>query len=481
MSNHSFGSSEMRRHCVWTAIVVAVLGCSARGWAQPWIFDFGTATGAFTTANTVDTSTFLPVPEVSAGKARVRVGTQGGGFFLENQVIGFGSESYLRIAAPTGSSLNKMSVYNYSPGNAFTFRFHVRFGASDGSPSATAGSWYMFAGDSGCFTSNSGFTGTHCFLGMRWLFYAGGRVSTRYRNTGSWSSAGLDTASFAQGHEYLVEIYGNNSPVDLPYTFNGPQSIPSNSFDIWVDNVLVGDALPKAQIGNLANIDSWMFYAENSAGSAANLFLDNITYTNGVAESRLPIKLASFRATAFGANSVVITWKTISEVDNYGFKVEKSSNGTDFSEIQGSFTAGNGTTNRSFDYSYTDNGVRSGTWYYRLLQMDLDGSVHYGGTMKVEVLTGIADTSPAIFLLEQNWPNPFNPKTVVSCQLPVPSKVRLVVYDMLGREVATLLDEVMEAGRYDVPFEGAGLSSGVYVYRLTAGRYVESKRMVLAR
>jgi hypothetical protein len=471
----------MRRHFVWMAAAVTMLACSTRGQAQPWIFNFGTATGTFSTANTVDTSAFLPAPETNGGKARVRVGSQGGGFSLENQVIGFGLESYLRIAAPTGSSLNKLSIYNYAPGDAFTLQFHVRFGASDGSASVTAGTWYMFVGDSGCFTSNSGFTGTHCFLGMRWLFYAGGKISTRYRNSGTWSAAGFDTTSFVQGHEYLVEIYGNNSPVDLPYTLNGPRSVASNTFDIWVDNVLVGDDLAKAQLGNSASVDSWMFYAENSNGNAANIFLDDIIYTNAVAESRLPIKLASFHALAIDANRVLVTWKTISEVNNYGFKVEKSTNGTDFSEIPGSFTAGNGTTNRSFEYSYTDQNAQPGNWYYRLLQIDLDGTVHNGGIVKVEVLAGIADSSPAIFALEQNWPNPFNPKTVVSCQLSVASRVRLVVYDVLGREVATLLDGVMATGRYDVPFDAAGLSSGVYVYRLTAGRYVESRRMLLVK
>jgi len=85
------------------------------------------------------------------------------------------------------------------------------------------------------------------------------------------------------------------------------------------------------------------------------------------------------------------------------------------------------------------------------------------------------------FLLEPNYPNPFNPKTVVSCQSPVASRIRLVVYDLLGREVKVLLDEQKAPGRYQVDFDGAKLSSGVYIYRMSAGNYVESKRMLLLR
>jgi hypothetical protein len=88
---------------------------------------------------------------------------------------------------------------------------------------------------------------------------------------------------------------------------------------------------------------------------------------------------------------------------------------------------------------------------------------------------------PTSFMLEQNYPNPFNPKTVVSCQLPVASRVNLVVYDLLGREVAVLLDEHKAPGKYQVEFDGTKLSSGVYIYRLTAGDFVESKRMILLR
>jgi phosphatidylserine/phosphatidylglycerophosphate/cardiolipin synthase-like enzyme len=106
----------------------------------------------------------------------------------------------------------------------------------------------------------------------------------------------------------------------------------------------------------------------------------------------------------------------------------------------------------------------------------------FGGTDTLAVSVGKDQNGiPLTFALQQNHPNPFNPKTVVSCQWPVASRVRLVVYDMLGREVATLLDAERAAGRYEVTFDATGLSSGVYVYRLTAGEYVMSHTMLLLR
>jgi glucuronoarabinoxylan endo-1,4-beta-xylanase len=88
---------------------------------------------------------------------------------------------------------------------------------------------------------------------------------------------------------------------------------------------------------------------------------------------------------------------------------------------------------------------------------------------------------PATFALFQNYPNPFNPKTVVRFQVPGISDVKLVVYDILGREVAVLVNERKSAGIYEVSYGASGLASGVYIYRLTAGTYVQSRKMVLLK
>ena len=85
------------------------------------------------------------------------------------------------------------------------------------------------------------------------------------------------------------------------------------------------------------------------------------------------------------------------------------------------------------------------------------------------------------FSLSQNYPNPFNPKTVVSFQLPVASHVVLTVYDLLGREVAVLVNGQNAPGSYEATFDGSGLASGVYIYRLQAGNFLVSKRLILLK
>jgi hypothetical protein len=136
--------------------------------AQPWYYDFGTGTGSHTSGVS---ETFLPSPQTNGGTARVRIGTQGGSFNLENQTIAFGSNSYLRGVAPTGTSVNKFSIYDYTAGKSYTIRFTVRLGASDGSATgASSGSWYFFAGDGAGYSDGTGFTGTQVFTGIKYSY-----------------------------------------------------------------------------------------------------------------------------------------------------------------------------------------------------------------------------------------------------------------------------------------------------------------------
>ncbi len=111
-----------------------------------------------------------------------------------------------------------------------------------------------------------------------------------------------------------------------------------------------------------------------------------------------------------------------------------------------------------------------------------DTSLHYyTGLMTLGVEGRQSAAVPSSFSLDQNYPNPFNPTTVVSFQLPVVSKVRLVVYDILGREVATLVNETKQPGTYTLNFDGSALASGVYIYRLNAGQYVQCRKMLLVK
>lgn len=139
------------------------------------------------------------------------------------------------------------------------------------------------------------------------------------------------------------------------------------------------------------------------------------------------------------------------------------------------FVEGKGTTTETQSYYFADENLNPATYSYRLKQIDLDGSFEYSKEIEVEV--GIPDN----FTLYQNYPNPFNPATIISWQLPVGSHVTLKIYDLLGREITTLVDKEFEAGKYETVFDASEYSSGIYLYRLTASDFISSGKMQLIK
>ncbi|MEO8167222.1 MAG: T9SS type A sorting domain-containing protein [bacterium] len=182
----------------------------------------------------------------------------------------------------------------------------------------------------------------------------------------------------------------------------------------------------------------------------------------------LPVQLASFTGHHLGNALVRLDWSTISEINNYGFYVQRRrENETEFAEIS-QLIPGHGTTNEPQHYSWTDSAATMNRWYYRLKQVDLDGSVHLTEPIMVDVLTSVTESKPMEYSLHQNYPNPFNPSTTIKYDLPEPVKVSLVVYDVLGRKVTELANGSREAGYHSVRWNGADVSSGVYFARFTA-------------
>jgi hypothetical protein len=197
----------------------------------------------------------------------------------------------------------------------------------------------------------------------------------------------------------------------------------------------------------------------------------------------LPIQLASFTGHVQSNGSVLLEWRTISELNNYGFFVERREESEPaFSELPNVFIPGHGTTNEPHDYSYVDATVSHGNWQYRLRQVDLDGTLHYTEPISVSVLTGVnGNALPTVSQLFQNYPNPFNPSTMIRFTLAQPGQTILRVFDVLGREVATLVNEKKAAGQHAVEWLPANLPSGVYYCRLEADGYVNTKRLVLLK
>ncbi|MBI5473844.1 MAG: T9SS type A sorting domain-containing protein [Ignavibacteriae bacterium] len=223
-------------------------------------------------------------------------------------------------------------------------------------------------------------------------------------------------------------------------------------------------------------------FARSSANSS--LILYNWMPANAAGNFLpLPVQLASFTGSATN-NAVHLNWRTISEVNNYGFYVErKRSSETTWTLVPNSFVAGNGTTNIPHDYAFTDQNVSSGAWQYRLKQVDLDNSVHFSDPILVDVLTGVDEQqAPREFALRQNYPNPFNPQTTIRFSVEKTDRAVLEVFNIIGQRVATLFNGVAEPGKYyDVKFSGTELPSGVYIYRLQSGTRVDLKKLIILK
>jgi hypothetical protein len=184
----------------------------------------------------------------------------------------------------------------------------------------------------------------------------------------------------------------------------------------------------------------------------------------------VPVELTSFTAEET-SDGVLLKWATATETNNYGFEIERSLNGTEFYTV--AFVQGAGTTTELKEYFYTDDVEYKGgeTFFYRLKQVDFDGRVQYSDIVEVEF------DIPKDFVLHQNYPNPFNPSTTIKYAVPKTSLVNIKVYDLTGQEVASLVNEVKEAGTYEIKFEARSLASGVYVYRMVADNYSSVRKL----
>ena len=205
----------------------------------------------------------------------------------------------------------------------------------------------------------------------------------------------------------------------------------------------------------------------------------------GVGESQegpTPVELTSFSASVNG-DVVVLNWKTATEVNNYGFEIQRSIVlvGTDeqppeFETI--GFVEGHGNSNSPKEYNFVDNDIAlRGIVKYRLKQIDIDGHFEYSDILEIN----LSSSALTKFELSQNYPNPFNPTTVISYSLPETAQVTLKVFDALGKEVATLANQKQAEGNYKVYFNATDLSAGVYFYKINAGKFSSIKKMLLLK
>jgi hypothetical protein len=231
------------------------------------------------------------------------------------------------------------------------------------------------------------------------------------------------------------------------------------------------------------------FLLKPLVGGIPSNAMDHVTYMMGsnVANSFptgtamrsdiVPVELTSFTASVRNGE-VLLGWETATETNNFGFEVERNNQSTNNENWQLiGFVEGNGTTTELHSYSFSDDisSINASSLRYRLKQIDFNGVFEYSNEIYIDNL------APADYVLEQNYPNPFNPSTTIKFGVPEKSNVVLTVYNSLGAEVATLVNEVREAGSYEIQFNANNFSSGIYYYRIASGNFTEIKKMILLK
>ncbi len=202
-----------------------------------------------------------------------------------------------------------------------------------------------------------------------------------------------------------------------------------------------------------------------TAWTSAKLFM----YYDAV----VPVELTSFTASVNG-NNVYLFWETVTEINNFGFEIERKAQNSSWQKI--GFVPGNGTSNSPKHYNFIDQNISSvGMYYYRLKQYDTDGTFDYSEIIAAEIV------SPTKFSLKQNFPNPFNPSTTISFSLPIKSNVKINVYNQIGQLVEQVLNSVFDAGNHKIIFNAKNLSSGVYFYEIQTDNFKSIKKMTLIK
>jgi hypothetical protein len=294
-------------------------------------------------------------------------------------------------------------------------------------------------------------------------------------------------------HRWMGSVAINSAGhIALGYSKSGTAMFPAIAFTGRLATDPLGQmTIPEETIhagtGSQTGLDRWGDYTQMSVDPNGNNFwyvnqyqqttgsfnwrtrIANIDYT-------IPVELVSFVANT-QRDEVELNWRTATETNNQGFEIERASSST--TPVQGweqvGYVAGFGTTTEPKTYSFVDSKLESGSYTYRLKQIDFDGSFEYSNEINVEV------ELPLEYTLEQNYPNPFNPSTKISYSIPEDGFVKLAVYNMLGEEVATIVNATQKAGRYEVNFSASKLSSGVYVYRIEAANFSASKKLIVMK
>lgn len=292
-------------------------------------------------------------------------------------------------------------------------------------------------------------------------------------------------AEMGNGRAYLFYLEGNGSGInDKVEGF----ACDANGNFLWPGNFTILSNPTSDKLQMVSTVDMYknckLAWGDDRL-DGAGIYGQDINPDGQLGNSVVPVELTSFNANVSN-NSVTLSWITATELNNSGFEIERcrhterSRSMTDWESI--GFVNGSGTTSQTHSYSFVDDNLLTGKYSYRLKQIDFDGSFSYSNEIEVDL------SLPQFFSLEQNYPNPFNPSTTIKYTIPnvtlsgvEGSRVILKVYDVIGNEVATLVNENKPAGNYEINFNASSLTSGIYFYTIHSGKFTDTKKMTLLK
>lgn len=288
-----------------------------------------------------------------------------------------------------------------------------------------------------------------------------------YVNASNWAFNLLQQATDIKS---FVRI-GVTGSVVAPGTSKGFDI--GKSYSTWVQLTFTINDVAGVQSLSIAPRSNAIGLFEHHANDPQTNVINDLTLTAPVIMLQpLPVELNSFTASSTG-NKVELKWNTATEVNNSGFDVERKSDNSAWKKV--GYIKGSGNSNTVKEYSFKDSPVGDINFQYRLKQIDFNGKITYSDLVSVKI------EIPLQYSLEQNYPNPFNPTTNIRFELPEASHVSIKVYNMLGQEVITVLNENMPAGYQNVTFDASKIASGTYIYRMEAGKYSQVKKMTLLK
>jgi hypothetical protein len=403
--------------------------------------------------------------------------------------IASASQAIVSNAAPLSySGYGSEGKYVSASTNSATLYFSKSFVSAITLPSACTFYYSMLV------RVSSASSWTNCFfLNSNIGFFS--RIWINDNGAGKWN-IGLSKNSLSLVYGTSNLNYNQTYLVVVRYTFN-PGSSDDEAY-VWVNPSLTGEpniATAEAVSGNgqgeyttITECTGVVLYLKTGTPQWQ---LDDIRVGYGTTsfdafsdlnyDGAMPVEVKEFSAIS-KMNGTLLTWNTSTEVNNHGFELQRSAIGqqsTDKSHKWDKvvFIEGRGTTNSPKEYSFMDHNLKAGKYAYRLKQIDRDGKYEYSQEVEVNI-SGV----PLKFDLIQNFPNPFNPITTIGFSLQVSGPTTLKVFDMIGKHVATLVNEKLEAGvHYQRIFDGSKLSSGIYFAKLTSEGKSQTKKLILIK